>query len=103
MASAVGPNGYSQQGDNTQGYNPTSTQQQTGSPSQPPDQVGWYFVESYYTTLNKTPERLAVRYPSHKVLWKQKLIIIHSYFTISVQHLSGALRAKLFQQPKVEW
>ena len=26
----------------------------------PKDEVGWYFVEQYYTTLNKTPERLHV-------------------------------------------
>ena len=26
------------------------------------DEVGWYFVESYYTTLSKNPETLYVRY-----------------------------------------
>lgn len=31
--------------------------------SKPPskDEVGWYFVESYYTTLSKNPETLYVR------------------------------------------
>ncbi len=27
------------------------------------DEVGWYFVESYYTTMSKNPDTLYVRYP----------------------------------------
>ena len=27
----------------------------------PKDEVGWYFVEQYYTTLSKSPDRLYVR------------------------------------------
>ncbi len=27
----------------------------------PKDEVGWYFVEQYYTTLSKSPEKLHVR------------------------------------------
>lgn len=42
----------------TQGGAP---QQPSASPEAvPKDEVGWYFVEQYYTTLNKTPERLHV-------------------------------------------
>jgi len=26
----------------------------------PKDEVGWYFVEQYYTTLSRTPEKLYV-------------------------------------------
>jgi hypothetical protein len=26
------------------------------------DEVGWYFVEQYYTTLSKSPEKLHVSY-----------------------------------------
>jgi hypothetical protein len=26
------------------------------------DEIGWYFVEQYYTTLSKSPEKLHVRY-----------------------------------------
>lgn len=26
------------------------------------DEVGWYFVEQYYTTLSKNPEKLHVRH-----------------------------------------
>ena len=32
----------------------------SGGPEIPPDEVGWYFVEQYYTTLSKEPERLYV-------------------------------------------
>lgn len=31
-----------------------------GSSNLSKDQVGWYFVEQYYTTLSKTPEKLHV-------------------------------------------
>jgi len=27
----------------------------------PKDEVGWYFVEQYYTTLSRSPEKLYVR------------------------------------------
>lgn len=37
--------------------NNTSAQSSTG-----PEEVGWYFVQQYYTTLNKTPERLHVSF-----------------------------------------
>jgi len=36
----------------------------TGNSDVPKDEVGWYFVEQYYTTLNKTPERLHVSFLS---------------------------------------
>lgn len=42
----------------------TSTDSTTATEaSKPPskDEVGWYFVESYYTTLSKNPETLHVR------------------------------------------
>lgn len=35
-------------------------QPSTNPETVPKDEVGWYFVEQYYTTLNKTPERLHV-------------------------------------------
>lgn len=31
-----------------------------GTSSVPKDEVGWYFVEQYYTTLSKNPEKLHV-------------------------------------------
>ncbi|KAL8999502.1 MAG: hypothetical protein Q9169_001707 [Polycauliona sp. 2 TL-2023] len=33
-----------------------------GSSSVPKDEVGWYFVEQYYTTLSKSPEKLHLFY-----------------------------------------
>ena len=38
---------------------PTGTGEASKAPSK--DEVGWYFVESYYTTLSKNPETLYVR------------------------------------------
>ena len=31
-----------------------------GSSSVPKDEVGWYFVEQYYTTLSRSPDKLHV-------------------------------------------
>lgn len=31
-----------------------------GTPSVSKDEVGWYFVEQYYTTLSRSPEKLHV-------------------------------------------
>lgn len=53
----------------TAGYSavnqPTSTPQSTsssGAADIPKDEVGWYFVEQYYTTLSRTPEKLYVSF-----------------------------------------
>lgn len=32
-----------------------------GNAKVPKDEVGWYFVEQYYTTLSKSPEKIHVR------------------------------------------
>lgn len=53
----VGPNGAVQPTTQAQGQAPTSEASETG-PSK--DEVGWYFVEQYYTTLSKNPEKLHV-------------------------------------------
>ena len=39
----------------------SNTSTNEGSTSVPKDEVGWYFVEQYYTTLSKNPEKLHVR------------------------------------------
>ncbi|KAF2741254.1 hypothetical protein EJ04DRAFT_550 [Polyplosphaeria fusca] len=44
---------------------PGATSQSSASPSTaeiPKDEVGWYFVEQYYTTLSKSPEKLYLFY-----------------------------------------
>ncbi len=33
-----------------------------GNANIPKDEVGWYFVEQYYTTLSRNPEKLHVSY-----------------------------------------
>lgn len=33
------------------------------------DEVGWYFVEQYYTTLSKSPEKLHVGRPCYQCLF----------------------------------
>jgi hypothetical protein len=45
------------------GDTPAETASATGSSNHdlPKDEVGWYFVEQYYTTLSKNPEKLHVR------------------------------------------
>ena len=32
------------------------------APKADPQEIGWYFVEQYYTTLSKTPERIHLFY-----------------------------------------
>ena len=40
--------------------NTTSSTASENNGSVPKDEVGWYFVEQYYTTLSKNPEKLHV-------------------------------------------
>ncbi|KAK0646223.1 hypothetical protein B0T16DRAFT_458168 [Cercophora newfieldiana] len=40
----------------------TETAANSGSKDLPKDEVGWYFVEQYYTTLSKNPEKLHLFY-----------------------------------------
>ncbi|KAF1366098.1 hypothetical protein EJ07DRAFT_150556 [Lizonia empirigonia] len=58
-------------GNYSQGYDSyaSSQQQSSSQPAQqapaseiPKDEVGWYFVEQYYTTLSKSPDRLYLFY-----------------------------------------
>lgn len=46
--------------------NSSATGASEGSGSVPKDEVGWYFVEQYYTTLSKHPEKLHVRCPERR-------------------------------------
>ena len=43
--------------------NTASSAAAEGNGSVPKDEVGWYFVEQYYTTLSKNPEKLHVSFP----------------------------------------
>ena len=44
---------------NVTGNNPP-TSSTAGDNNIPKDEVGWYFVEQYYTTLSRNPEKLHV-------------------------------------------
>lgn len=44
----------------TGGHNSTSGANDSNA-KVPKDEVGWYFVEQYYTTLSKNPEKIHVR------------------------------------------
>lgn len=55
---------YQPMGNTTPQANQSQQQQATQSNDMSKDEVGWYFVEQYYTTLNKTPERLHVSFLS---------------------------------------
>lgn len=52
--------------DNLKGADQTAASENgsTGNGSLSKDEVGWYFVEQYYTTLSKTPEKLHVCSPT---------------------------------------
>lgn len=75
LTTSTNPNGsYLQQADpqnfpvNATGAPPPNNYQAPAAAQQeqqgevPKDEVGWYFVEQYYTTLNKTPERVHLFY-----------------------------------------
>ncbi|KAF1942166.1 hypothetical protein EJ02DRAFT_181004 [Clathrospora elynae] len=58
-------NSYSTGASNfTPSQQPTASQpaQQAAASEVPKDEVGWYFVEQYYTTLSKSPDRLYLFY-----------------------------------------
>ena len=60
-ANSVATGAYS--GENTSSTataNNTSSSTNEGNGGVPKDEVGWYFVEQYYTTLSKSPEKLHV-------------------------------------------
>ena len=40
----------------------TTTSATTQQPKADPQEIGWYFVEQYYTTLSKTPEKIHLFY-----------------------------------------
>ena len=49
------------------------------------DEVGWYFVESYYTTLSKNPDTLYVR---HLVLYMCEILVAYKSAAVLQQTLS---------------
>lgn len=47
-----------------------------GNAKVPKDEVGWYFVEQYYTTLSKSPEKIHVRCLLQNIRIVQSLTIL---------------------------
>lgn len=70
-----------------------------GSSSVPKDEVGWYFVEQYYTTLSKNPEKLHVS--PNPALPLRKPIGSHpfSFSTTSALSSSQEWKPKRFLYP----
>lgn len=56
------------------------------------DEVGWYFVESYYTTLSKNPETLYVR--QDVILQSRTPQILQVYSCTTINSLSLCLVSK---------
>lgn len=71
---------------------PTGAGEANKAPSK--DEVGWYFVESYYTTLSKNPETLYVR--QDVILeWKTPQILqVYSCTTINSLSLCLVLKRR---------
>jgi hypothetical protein len=65
------------------------------------DEVGWYFVEQYYTTLSKSPEKLHVCLfsPVRARIFTDQL---GSSSTASARNSSTVLKLKLPTSPSVD-
>ncbi|KAK4455938.1 putative ntf2 and rrm domain-containing protein [Podospora aff. communis PSN243] len=55
----------------------TDTPSQSNSKDLPKDEVGWYFVEQYYTTMSKSPEKLHLFYNKHsQFIYGQEAVVV---------------------------
>ena len=57
------------------------------------DEVGWYFVEQFYNTLSKSPEKLHVSYTLPRL--PAEILTCLSYSTASARSSSTVLRPRL--------
>lgn len=60
MAATNGTPSQQEQYTNTASAAETASGNANGSAELSKDEIGWYFVEQYYTTLSKSPEKLHV-------------------------------------------
>lgn len=67
----------------------TSAASTEGSSSIPKDEVGWYFVEQYYTTLSKNPEKLHVSLCRHHYKFVDELTLFQLFYNKRSQFVSG--------------
>tara|TARA_R110002003_G_scaffold645_6_gene20973 strand:- start:16172 stop:16519 length:348 start_codon:yes stop_codon:yes gene_type:complete len=90
-------NSYSTGASNfTPSQQPTASQPaQQAAAEVPKDEVGWYFVEQYYTTLSKSPDRL---YVSHTapigIIVEHATDFRHSFSTTSARSTSRASKRR---------
>ena len=84
--------------------NSSTTGTSEGNAGVPKDEVGWYFVEQYYTTLSKTPEKLHVRKSSFRAERPKcrRFMVVHdlqyhSSFTQSALNSYRALKPRKYQ------
>ena len=59
------------------------------------DEVGWYFVEQYYTTLSKSPEKLHVSFICHYIT----LYLLTAYSSSMASDPNSSLVLKLRLPP----
>ena len=65
--------GSAQATSSTPGNNLSSAVDGSNSTSVPKDEVGWYFVEQYYTTLSRSPEKLHVCHNhGYRSIWREE-------------------------------
>ena len=62
MTGSVSSGAFSADPANTPSTEHAASTANGGNTSVPKDEVGWYFVEQYYTTLSKNPEKLHVSF-----------------------------------------
>jgi len=80
----------------TSGPTESNTGSASGNSDLSKDEVGWYFVEQYYTTLSKSPEKLHVS--SENPIFQRTFLIMPSSSTANVPslYLVSRLRWLLF-------
>ena len=77
--------------------NTASSAAAEGNGSVPKDEVGWYFVEQYYTTLSKNPEKLHVSFPLRHFVAEHdlRLTICKLFYSKRSQFVSGVEAEKV--------
>ena len=65
MAATNGTASQPEQYTNTASAAETASGNANGAAELSKDEIGWYFVEQYYTTLSKSPEKLHVSSSTH--------------------------------------
>lgn len=94
----VPQNGYGsiESGYTAPSYNSSSVPAQSNNSAAdiPKDEVGWYFVEQYYTTLSRSPEKIYVCQESTKSIRKGLSLTGYSSSTTSAHNSSLATRPR---------